>query len=198
MSGYTKLFSTILDSTVWTNTPKEVKLLWITMLLKKDRDQIVRASLVGLAKCAELTIEEAETALEFLMSPDKNSHSKDHDGRRVLKVDDGWFIVQGQKYRDLLSVEERREYNRKYMAEYRAAQKKKALSKGKPMDGEEKYLKEIEEGGDGSKTLKEMEAADEARIAGWTGKEMGEKCGLSDEVAADKEMDGILGKVKDL
>ena len=141
MKGYTKIFGSILDSTVWVGTTKEVKLLWVTMLMKKDADQVVRASLAGLAKAAEITIEEAERAMEFLMSPEEQSTTKAEGGRRVIKREDGWLVVNGAKYRDMLSEEERREYNRKWMAEKRAILKQRRL-----MSGEEAYLKGVAAG----------------------------------------------------
>lgn len=52
MSGYTKLFSSIIDSTIWRES-KETKIVWITMLAKADRYGVVEASLPGLADAAK-------------------------------------------------------------------------------------------------------------------------------------------------
>lgn len=147
-TGYTKLFSTILDSTVW-GLSKESRLLWITMLVKKNRDQIVRASVPGLARAAILTVPETEAALEDLKKPDPYSQSKEHEGRRILDVDGGWFVVNGEKYRNMLSEEERKEYKRQKQAQYRAAAKEKAAGK-KPLPGEAAYER-AEERGDAAK-----------------------------------------------
>lgn len=122
MIGYTKLFGSMLDSSVW-QLSKDARLLWVTMLLKKDRDQIVRAAVPGLAHAARLTLPETEAALAELERPDKYSQSPDHEGRRIVKVDSGWFIVNGAKYRDTLSAEDRREYNRLKQQEYRKRRK---------------------------------------------------------------------------
>lgn len=131
MSGYTKLFNHILESTVW-GLSKEARLLWITILVKKDRRQIVVSSIPGLAHAARLTVPETEAALRELMAPDEYSQNKEFDGRRIIKVEDGWFVVSGAKYRDLLSVEERRAYNAQKQAEYRTAMKAKGIKpKGK-------------------------------------------------------------------
>lgn len=127
MSGYTKIFSTILDSTVW-ELSKEARLLWITMLVKKDRNQVVISSIGGLAREAVLTREEVERALEELSRPDPESRSKEFEGRRIVPVEGGWFVVNGAKYRDMLSKEERREYKRAWQAEYREKKRQAALN----------------------------------------------------------------------
>jgi hypothetical protein len=117
--GYTKLFSTLLDSTVWVQEDKETRLVWITLLVKKDRSQTVKASVPGLAKAAGVSIEECQRALERLGKPDEFSQSKEEDGRRIREVEGGWFIVNGAKYRDAMSADDRREYQRQKQAEYR-------------------------------------------------------------------------------
>jgi len=142
MSGYTKVFTTLLDSTVW-QLSKEARILWITMLLKKDGQQMVRAAVPGLAHAARLTIQETDVALKELQKPDRYSQSQEHEGRRVIARDGGWFIVNGAKYRDMLSAESRREYKRRWQAEQRA--KKEAP---KPLAGEVSYLKAANRGED--------------------------------------------------
>lgn len=115
----------MLDSSVW-QLSKDARLLWVTMLLKKDRDQVVRAAVPGLAHAARLTLEETCAALEELQRPDRFSQSKEHEGRRILPVDGGWFVVNGEKYRDYLTPDDRREYNRLKQREYRKRRRETA------------------------------------------------------------------------
>lgn len=122
MTGYTKLFSSIIDSTVWRES-KETKIVWITMLAKAGKEGIVEASLPGLADAARVTIEECEKALEVLKSPDKYSRSKEHQGRRIEDIDGGWLVLNHAKYRDKLSKEERRDYQAAWQKEYRKRRK---------------------------------------------------------------------------
>jgi hypothetical protein len=117
---FTKLFNSILDSTIW-QEPPATKLVWITLLAMADRNGDVHASIPGLAKRAGVTLEECESALECLRSPDKYSRTKDHEGRRIREMDGGFTLLNHGKYRALLSAEERKEYNRKKQAEYRAS-----------------------------------------------------------------------------
>lgn len=122
MSGYTKLFGSILDSTVWQES-KECRLVWITMLAMKNRQQVVEASVPGLAKRAGVTVVECELALARLLAPDSYSRTKDHEGRRIDVVDGGWLILNGEKYREKLSADERRAYKAAKAKEYRARNK---------------------------------------------------------------------------
>ncbi len=122
---FTKLFSCILDSTIW-QEPPQTKILWITMLAMSDRNGEVHASVPGLAKRAGITLPECERGIACLMAPDAYSRTKDHEGRRVGVIDGGWALLNHAKYRALLSAEERREYNRKKQAEHRAKSKPSA------------------------------------------------------------------------
>lgn len=111
ITGYTKLFSTILGSSIW-HEPKEHKILWITMLALADKNGLVNASLPGLASFAGLTIQETQAGLNSFLAPDQFSRTKTDEGRRIREVEGGWLLVNHAKYRDMLNKEERREYLR--------------------------------------------------------------------------------------
>ena len=116
--SYAKLFSTITESSLWSE-PKEVRILFVTMLAKADANGFVEASQIGLARVSNLSTEETAKALKVLESPDK--HSKDLDahpeneGRRIAKVPGGWCVINYDDYRNRRSDEERREYMKDYM-----------------------------------------------------------------------------------
>jgi hypothetical protein len=116
--GYTKLFSELIMSTVW-REPDHVRILWITMLAIKDRWHKVNASLPGLADAARLSMDECQAALKILSSPDQYSRTQENEGRRIVPIDGGWEILNGEKYRNKMSLDERREYNRIKQREYR-------------------------------------------------------------------------------
>lgn len=118
MSGYVKLFGSILDSTVW-QEDKATRLVWITMLATQDKEYVVSSSIPGLARRAGVEVEECREALRCLMSPDPDSRTKDYEGRRIAEVDGGWKVLNGEKYYRKLSKEERREYKTNKQAEYR-------------------------------------------------------------------------------
>jgi hypothetical protein len=145
---YTKLFQSILDSTIW-HESLPTKVVWITMLAMADRDGCVWASLPGLADRAKVTREECEAALDKFYEADPDSRTQEHDGRRVEKIDGGWRLLNHAKYRAMMSTEDRREYNRVKQSEYRA--KKKV--KNSPQAGERAAVKGAEEGSLDPKTF---------------------------------------------
>lgn len=142
MIGYTKLFGSLIGSTVW-REPDHVRLVWITMLAMKDRHHNVEASIPGLADFARVSLDKCQEALAILSSPDPYSRSKEHDGRRIEAIDGGWRILNGEKYRQKMNADERRESNRIYQQRYRT--KKSALRSGKPLPGEMAYAAQGDE-----------------------------------------------------
>jgi len=120
---YTKLFSHITESTVW-QEDDHTRIVWITMLAMSDREGYVRASIPGLAGRARVPLVSVESALEKLSSPDKYSQTQEHEGRRIERLEGGWFILNYTKYRDMQRAEERREYMREYQRDRRAGVKK--------------------------------------------------------------------------
>jgi len=133
MDTYTKLFSSILDSTVWQES-LPTKVVWIALLAMKDKNGYVGASVPGLAKRAGVTLQECEAALAKFKSPDPYSRTKENEGRRIVDADGGWTILNHAKYRAKMSAEERREYQRIKQSEYRAR-------KGKPLPGEQEFCR---------------------------------------------------------
>lgn len=127
MTGYTKLFSSILASTIWSE-PKETKVLWITMLAMAGKYGEIHASIPGLAHTARLTVEETESSLQRLMEPDTYSRTKDFEGRRIQEIDGGWQILNHAKYRKLMSAEERKEYLKLKQAESRERRKSTSVN----------------------------------------------------------------------
>lgn len=119
---FVKLFNSILDSTIW-QEPIQTKVVWITMMAMCDRDGEIHASIPGLAVRAGVSVPECEAALACMLSPDPYSRTKADEGRRIAEIDGGWVLLNHGKYRELLSAEERREYNRKKKAGYRAREK---------------------------------------------------------------------------
>lgn len=137
MSGFTKLFSAITSSSIW-NEEDHTRLVWITMLAMADSRGIVHASVGGLAHTARVSREECQKAINVLLSPDADSRSPEHEGRRIEKIDGGFLLLNYAKYREARSDDERRIYMKEYMKEYRKQrvnnrkQKLTAVSRGKP------------------------------------------------------------------
>jgi hypothetical protein len=111
MTGYTKLFHSIVTSTIWQADDK-TRIVWITLLALSDKDGMVEGSVPGLARVAGVSVEDCVRALENLQKPDKYSRSPEHEGRRIEPEDGGWLILNRAKYQYKLSTEDRRERDR--------------------------------------------------------------------------------------
>jgi hypothetical protein len=117
---YAKLDSCIISSSIWSEA-NGTRLVWITMLAMKDDLGFVSASHKGLARMANVSIEETEEALKVLSSPDPDSRTKDNEGRRVSEVEGGWIVLNHDKYR--LPEQEKRDNHRVYVANQRKIHK---------------------------------------------------------------------------
>lgn len=118
MPGYTKLFNSIITSTLWLE-PDHTRLVWITMLALADKNGEVQASVPGLAKMAGVPVEACRSALECLSSPDPDSRSKEVEGRRIVEIEGGWELINHSKYRRMASEEDARENNARRQARHR-------------------------------------------------------------------------------
>lgn len=122
--AFVKLDTGILDSTLWIE--RECREVFITALLLAEpfdttepMEQyevrtlnktgfvvppgwygFVRAAGVGILRRAMVEQEAGFAALELLGAPDLESRSKDFDGRRMVRVDGGYIILNFMKYRD--------------------------------------------------------------------------------------------------
>jgi len=103
MPNYTKLFSTIVTSTIWAESDR-TRIVWITMLALADKNGEVHASLPGLARLAGVPLEDCEKAVTAFLSPDQYSRTPDNEGRRIVKIDGGWELLNFRKYRELAST----------------------------------------------------------------------------------------------
>lgn len=122
MTGYTKLFGSIIASTIW-REPNETRIVWITMLAMANKNGVVEASVPGLADMARVTVPQCQEAIKALESADEWSRTKEHEGRRIQAIDGGWAILNHAKYRAKMGADERREYFRVKKAESRAKSK---------------------------------------------------------------------------
>jgi len=123
---YTRVFSAILDSSIW-QQELHVRCLWIVMLIIADenRDGTVNVPISRLAQKANLTEEQTRSALDILMQPDPESDSPEEEGRRVMPLvpdrpERGWRLVNWSKYKKIANEEQRREQVAENMRKYRA------------------------------------------------------------------------------
>lgn len=118
MAGFTKLFSSIITSSIWGEDDK-TRIMWITMLATADAKGHVDGSIPGMATMARMSLEDGVRAIRKLESPDPYSRSEECEGRRISREDGGWRILNYVKYREKRDDDVRKEYQRKWDQENR-------------------------------------------------------------------------------
>jgi hypothetical protein len=142
---WTPLWSKIVDSSVWSEDDV-VRIVFITMLAKKDSDHVVRGSAYQIGRWANKEESDVLKALKVLASPDKKRLEKQpFDGRRIEKVEDGWLMLNGEEYRLKVQDEMRKARLRRAQTTYRH----KHLNSGTPLKGETAAVKQYERDGTG-------------------------------------------------
>lgn len=121
MAGWTKLFSSIVTSSIWCEDDKTVR-VWTGFLALADKDGVVEGSIPGLANVMRVSDEDFRAILAKLMAPDLDSRSKANDGRRLEEIPGGWRILNHAAYRKKADPGEgsRAPYYREYRARKRA------------------------------------------------------------------------------
>lgn len=104
MAGYAKLFSDIVDSSLW-NEDAETCKVFVTLLALCDRDGYVRGTVGWLAGKSKVAIDKCDIAIQKLLAPDPYSRTPDHEGRRLERLEDGWLILNYLLFRDRLSTD---------------------------------------------------------------------------------------------
>jgi hypothetical protein len=104
MAGYAKLFSEIVDSSIWDESPETCK-VWITLLALADQDGYVRGSEGWLAGKSRVSLGKCVLALRTFTEPDVRSRTMEHQGRRIEILEDGWLVLNYIKFRDRLSTD---------------------------------------------------------------------------------------------
>ena len=102
--SYTKLFNSIITSTIWTEDDK-TRIVWITMLALADKYGEIQGSVPGIARIAGVSVEDACWAINKFLAPDPYSRTKDDEGRRIEEIDGGWALIDPAKYQYLLEGE---------------------------------------------------------------------------------------------
>lgn len=139
---YTKLFRSIAASTI-VSEPLATRWLWVTMLSQADKAGKVYASVPGLARMANISLEECEAGLACFLAPDRYSRTTEHEGRRIEAIDGGWLLLNHGKYDAMRNEAERREKKREWdrknrpSGHARAKQSEAEQSDGSPSQSDE-------------------------------------------------------------
>lgn len=147
--NYAPMFSQIADSSLW-EEPYHVRILFVTMMAKKQADHVVYADEYRLKKWSNLySMEEVMDALDILSSPDPKRPGQQFDGRRIQKVDGGWLVLNGEYYEELMQIVNERCRKARWAREQRRKAKEAKKNKGNkfhPLKGEAAHDRAIRDG----------------------------------------------------
>lgn len=130
MNTWAPIWSGIVDSSLWEESGDVVK-VFMTMMATKDSDHVCRMDTFKIAKKCNFRLEDGTVdelkvldILKILASPDEHRKIKQqYDGRRIRAVEDGWLILNGEKYKKMVQDEMRKARLRKAQAKFRAKDK---------------------------------------------------------------------------
>jgi len=119
-ADYAKLDSGIVYSSMWGEDAVTCK-VWITLLALKDLDGVVTQNVTGIARISNLPLKDVQATIEKFLLPDPCSTTKTDEGRRLRKIEGiGFEVVNHDLYQQLGWSDEKKEFERKRKAEYRA------------------------------------------------------------------------------
>jgi len=83
--------------------------VFLTLLAKKDADDVYHGTAYTLARQANKTEPEVLEALHVLAGPDcRRTEPQDFDDRKLQAVEGGWLVLNAQKYREIISKQMKR------------------------------------------------------------------------------------------
>lgn len=129
---FAKIFTQIFDSTIAENWKH--RHVFMDLLVLADIDGVVNMTVEAIARRTNLPLDMVRESIESLSSPDPSSQNREHEGRRLVPIEDGrdwgWRIVSYQHYRKIRDEEQRRQYHRDYYAVKKAKKLKPTDSQG--------------------------------------------------------------------
>ena len=122
MSGFFPIDRGIFTSSVWLSGSPEERLLWFWLLGNKDDDGVVRHRELAIADGAKLPRAAVEAALAKFAEPDPDSRTRDNDGRRIERTEDGFVrVLNHERYYS-------RDYSTPRWRRWKARQRANALA----------------------------------------------------------------------
>jgi hypothetical protein len=120
---YNKLFTKILDSSIWLASDPQ-RIVWITLIAAMDRHGIAQFACVeNLAARARVSIKDTAKAVKAFESPDPHAPTQEYEGRRIERLDGGWLVLNAQKYKDMVTAASAAEKTRERVRKHREAKR---------------------------------------------------------------------------
>jgi len=120
-----KVFQQIYDSSLATNW--EDMVVFQQMIVLADESGVVDMTHDAISRRTNMPLALIKRAIINLEKPDKSSRSLEHEGRRLVRIDEhrdwGWVLPTYPEYSKRITAEQKRQYNRERMREKRAADK---------------------------------------------------------------------------
>jgi hypothetical protein len=121
---YGKLFASMYDGTLYGKW--QALVTFQQMVILSTPDGIVDMTSQNISGRTSIPLEIIETGIADLEAPDPHSRTPDYEGRRIIRLDEhrpwGWQLVNHKKYKDLISLEQKREADRERIRSKRASQ----------------------------------------------------------------------------
>jgi len=119
---YGKIFESIYGGSLYGQWEAIVTMQQLIVLA--DADGVIDMSVPAIVGKTSIPLEIIEKGLNILAEPDPHSRTPGSDGVRIQLLDEhrdwGWFLVNHEKYKNLRTAEDRREYMKEYMRKRRA------------------------------------------------------------------------------
>jgi len=97
--GFTKLDEGILQSSIMAEDSDTFK-IWIALLAACKEDGIAYVSPAYLSSICRIPIEKVLSSLDKFLNPDELSRSTADDGRRIVRIDGGYKLINYHSYRE--------------------------------------------------------------------------------------------------
>jgi hypothetical protein len=128
---FAKIFEQIFDSSIASD--HMVRHVFMDLLVLADRDGVIDMTPDAISRRTNVPEPLILHAIGELSNPDPRSRSAQEEGRRLLPLDShrdwGWQIVNYEHYRSIRDEEARKAYFRDKKREYRAAEKRKNVTR---------------------------------------------------------------------
>lgn len=102
MAGYTPLFSTLTEGTLYGKWPHTG--IWACLLSMVDQHGFINRNPQMIANAVGVPLEQLLACINDFMSPDPGSQSRENEGRRLELIDParewGWRVINSGKYRE--------------------------------------------------------------------------------------------------
>ena len=122
---FAKVFEQIFDSSIaeeW-----QTRVVFEDLLILADKNGVVDRTPEAISRRTNVPLEIIKKAISELESPDLRSRRIEHEGRRLVRLDEhrdwGWLIVNYDYYRSLASEEQRREVTALRVRKFREKKK---------------------------------------------------------------------------